>query len=304
MSTGKMHADEVATDVTLVRRLLAAQFPQWADLTIDPVLSSGTDNAMYRLGEEMVVRLPRIGWAVGQVEKEHRWLPRLAPHLPLTIPVPLALGEPGAGYPWHWAVNPWLDGETATAERIADPRHLATGLARFITALRRIDPTDEPPSSSRGVPLATRDASTRAAIAALVDLGMIATDAVTAAWDADSDAAEWHGPPVWTHGDLQTGNLLAVDGRLSSVIDFGCLGVGDPACELAVAWNSLTAATRPVFRAALGEDIDDATWTRGRAWALSIALIALPYYYITNPVLAGISRYAIAEVLADHQRRV
>jgi len=301
-----MHADEVDTDVMLVRRLLATQFPRWADLAIEPIRSSGTDNAMYRLGDDMVVRMPRIGWAVGDVEKEHEWLPRLAPHLPLTIPVPIALGESGEGYPWRWSVNPWLDGETATIERISDPRQMATDLARFISALRGIDlrrePTPEPPISSRGGPLASRDASTRAAIAALEDLGMIDAEAVTAAWDADSDVPEWHGLPVWTHGDLQTGNLLAIDGQLSAVIDFGCLGVGDPACDLAVAWNTLTADTREVFRAAFANDIDDATWARGRGWALSVALIALPYYYVTNPVLAGISRYAIAEVLSDHQR--
>jgi aminoglycoside phosphotransferase (APT) family kinase protein len=301
MPAGKMHVDEVDTDVSLVGRLLAAQCPQWADLPIEPVHSAGTDNALYRLGDDMAVRLPRIHWATEQVDKEHRWLPRLAPLLPLAIPVPLAKGTPGEGYPWHWSVYRWLDGENATLERIADPRQAATELAQFIVALQRIDPTCGPPpgphNSGRGVPLATRDTRTRTSIEALQ--GIIDADAATAAWEAALQAPAWRRPPVWIHGDLQSGNLLAVQGRLSAVIDFGCLGVGDPACDLIVAWNLLSAETRAVFRAALR--VDDATWARGRGWALSVGLIALPYYQSTNPVLAGIARRAIDEALADHQ---
>ncbi len=299
MSAHKMHGDEVDTDPSLVSRLLAAQFPQWADLPITPVRSAGTNNAIYRLGEDMAARLPRIAWATGQVDKEHLWLPRLAPFLPLAIPVPLAKGGPGEGYPWDWSVYRWLEGETATIERIADPAQVARDLARFITALRRIDPVDwpspGPPNSSRGVPLTKRDAETRAAIAALD--GMLDASAVTEAWDAAIQAPGWHDLPVWVHGDLLPGNLLVQQGQLSAVIDFGCLGVGDPACDMMVAWTLLSAQTRNVFRAAL--QVDDATWARGRGWALSFGLIALPYYQITNPVLAGIARRAIDEVLAD-----
>ncbi len=169
MSVGKMHADEVATDVALVRRLLEAQFPQWAGLPIAPCPSSGTDNAIYRLGESLAVRLPRIGWAVGQVEKEHRWLPRLAPHLPLAIPVPLAVGKPAEGYPWHWGVYPWLAGVNATWDHLADPCQAAEDLAGFVVALRQVDAAGGPPpgehNSRRGEPLAARDASARAGIA-------------------------------------------------------------------------------------------------------------------------------------------
>jgi len=301
MSTSKMHADEIETDVQLVSRLLTAQFPQWANLPIKPVTSAGTDNALYRLGEDMVVRLPRIHWAAGQVEKEYRWLPRLAPLLPLAIPVPLAKGKPSEGYPWNWSVCRWLEGENATMERIADPRQAAMELAQFIAALQRIDPTDGPTpgpyNSFRGVPLASRDSQTRTAIASLHSI--LDTDAVTAAWEAALRAPVWQDRPVWIHGDLQSGNLLAQQGRLSAIIDFGCLGVGDPACDYQVAWNLLSNETREVFRAAL--PVDDATWARGRGWALSVGLIALPYYQTTNPVLAGISRRAIDQVLADHR---
>ena len=300
MPAEKMHADEVDTDVALVSRLVAAQFSQWADLQIAPVRSAGTDNALYRLGDEMVVRLPRIHWAVGQVEKEQEWLPRLAPLLPLAIPEPLARGMPAEEYPWEWSVYRWLEGETAIVERITDLGQAAIDVARFIATLQRVDPTNGPPpgeyNSFRGVQLAPRDAETRAAIASLH--GAIDVGAVTAVWEGALEAPAWDGPPVWIHGDLQSGNLLAVHGRLSAVIDFGCLGVGDPACDVMVAWTFLSRETREAFRTALR--VDDATWLRGRGWALSVGLIALPYYQTTNPVLAGIARYAIAEVLADH----
>jgi aminoglycoside phosphotransferase (APT) family kinase protein len=206
---------------------------------------------------------------------------------------------PGEGYPWEWSVHRWLEGEAATTEPISDLRWAATELGEFVVALQRIDATGGPPpgehNSGRGVPLATRDSATRAAIASLP--GVIDVGAASAAWESALRAAEWQGPPVWIHGDLQAGNLLVRQGRLSAVIDFGCLGVGDPACDLTVAWTLLAGESRDAFRAAL--PVDDATWARGRGWALSVGLIALPYYETTNPVLAGIARRAIAEVLAD-----
>jgi aminoglycoside phosphotransferase (APT) family kinase protein len=300
MSTGQMQPDEIHIDESLVRRLVAAQFPRWADLPIEPVPSAGTDNAIYRLGAEMAVRLPRIHWAVGLVDKEQQWLPKLAPHLPLAIPVPIARGNPAVGFPWPWSVCRWLEGENATVDRISDLREAATDLARFIAALQRIDPTGGPPAGPqnffRGVPLADRDPDVRAAIAALG--GTLDTDAVTAAWEAALQAPAWDGPPVWIHGDLMSGNLLVVRGRLSAVIDFGCLGVGDPAADLSVAWNLFSGESREAFRAALG--VDDATWARGRGWALR-SMGALIHYKDTNPVLAGIARRAVDEVLADHQ---
>lgn len=294
-----MHEGELSTDTALVGRLLASQFPHWARLPIVPLASAGTDNALYRLGDDLVVRLPRIDWAVGQAEKERRWLPLLAPRLPLAIPEPLALGAADEGFPWPWSVHRWLTGENATIERLADPVAAATTLARFVTALRTMDSTGGPPpgahNSWRGVHLATRDAETRAAIAACA--GAIDVAAATIAWESALRASAYTGAPKWFHGDLHAGNLLAVRGHLSAVIDFGCLGVGDPACDLMVAWNLFSADARAAFRATLR--VDDATWARGRGWALSVALIALPYYRHSNPVLAGIARHAIAEVLAD-----
>ena len=294
-----MHADEVHTDSDLVRRLLAGQFPHWADLPIRPVPSAGTDNALYRLGDTLTVRMPRIAWAVGQVAKEQHWLPRLAPHLPLAIPVPLAMGEPAEGYPWSWSVCPWIEGENATLDRLADPDQAALDLARFVAALQSIDATDGPSpgahNSGRGVPLAQRDAAVRSAIDRLD--GEVDIDTVTALWDEALRTPLWDRPPVWIHGDLQSGNLLATDGRLSAVIDFGCLGVGDPACELIVAWNLFCADSRATLRQSLA--VDDATWARGRCWALSVALIALPYYLHTNPAIVAASRHTIDQLLAD-----
>lgn len=291
-----MHADEIPTDLPLVRRLLAAQFPEWAALPIEPVSSSGTDNALYRLGADMVVRLPRIHWAVGGVEKDFRWLPMLAPLLPVAIPVPLAKGTPAEGYPWEWGVYPWLEGENPTVDGIADADSLARDAARFVDALQRIDPTGGPPAS-RGAPLATRDEPTREAIEAL--RGVIDVDGAIAAWEAALGAPVWHGPPVWVHSDLLPGNLLVEQGRLSAVIDFGGLGLGDPACDLMVAWTLFSGESRDVFRSALS--VDDATWARGRGHALSWALIFIPYYLNTNPVGVSDARRTIDEVLAEHR---
>lgn len=292
-----MHADEIHTDAHLVARLLAGQFPHWAHLPIQPVASAGTDNALYRLGDDMVVRLPRIHWAVENLNKEYQWLPRLAPLLPVAIPLPLARGAPAEGYPWHWSIYRWLDGENPTIDHHGDSRQLAVDLASFITALQRIDPMGGPPAS-RSEPLATRDEATRAAIEALREA--VDTDAVTAAWEAALEVPPWTGAPVWVHADLAPGNVLLVGQRLGAVIDFSLVGLGDPACDLPVAWNLLPEGARDLFRATL--HVDDATWARGRGWALSIALIQLPYYRDTNPALAASSRHVIREVLTDHQR--
>jgi aminoglycoside phosphotransferase (APT) family kinase protein len=289
-----MHDGEAEIDLALVRRLLAAQLPRWADLPLHRVESSGTDNALYRLGDAMVVRLPRIAAATGPIGKEHAWLPRLGPLLSLPVPVPLARGAPGEGYPWPWSVYGWLEGEAASTVPIADERDAGAALGAFVSALQRIDATGAPRSGSRGVPLAVRDTEVREAIAALGDT--VDAAAVTASWNAALRVPAWHGPPVWIHGDLHAGNLLVRDGRLSAVIDFGCLCAGDPAGDLIGAWMFLTEHGREAFRAAL--PVDDATWERGRGWALSIGLIALPYYRDTNPAFAGIAERAIAETLA------
>ena len=294
----RMHHDEIDSDVDLVRRLLEAQQPPWADLPVERVASTGTDNALYRLGADMVVRLPLRPSSIEPADKEHRWLPALAPHLPLAIPVPLARGEPMGWYPWPWSVYPWLDGEDATTARL-DLRQAACDLARFITALHSLDASGGPTASvanfGRGVPLAERDHDTRRAISAARDL--IDADAVTAAWEAALRVEPWERPRVWVHGDIAAGNLLVREGRLSAVIDWGALGVGDPACDLLVAWELFDADSREVLRNELGAD--DATWARSRGWALSTAIVALPYYQHTNAFMAAQARHKLAVVLGE-----
>jgi aminoglycoside phosphotransferase (APT) family kinase protein len=301
MTSRKMHVDEADIDSPLVRRLLVRQFPRWADLPVERCRSDGTDNAIFRLGDDMAVRLPRVERATGQVEMEHRWLPRLAPLLPLPIPVPLAKGLPAEGYAWPWSIYRWIGGETATVDRVHNQQDAATRLGRFVAAMQRIDladgPIPGPHNSFRGGPLPPRDAPVRHAIAALggaID-GGVATDA----WTAALEAPVWQGQAVWIHGDLQAGNLLAREGKLSAVIDFGTLSTGDPACDVMAAWTYLSAETRGAFRAEL--QVDEATWARARGWALSFGLIALAYYQTTNPGLAGFAQHAVDEVLADHR---
>lgn len=273
-------------DEGLVQRLLTKQFPQWADLPVSPVPRSGMDNATFRLGPDLSVRLPRYERWAGQVEREHRWLPWLASQLPIPISEPLAQGEPAEGYLFPWSVYRWLDGETATTEGLADPHATAKELAAFVRALQRIDPTGGPgpqwSNAFRGVPMGDErdslasEARVRPKIAELN--GVVDTDALTAVWQAALRAPAWDREPVWVHGDLAVGNLLAVDGRLSAIIDFGTLAVGDPAVDVLPAWTFLPAEARNTFRDAL--DVDDATWARGRGWALagSLPVLSDPFF--------------------------
>lgn len=284
-------------DAALVRRLVDTQFPQWAELPLEHVDPAGSDHVIHRLGEEMTVRLPRHAGALGQARKESEWLPRLAPRLPLAVPVPVVVGEPDFGYPWEWAVSRWLDGEVATVETLADSPGAAAELAGFLTALHRFAPHDMPAEGARpdltADGLADRDRATRAAIREAD--GVFDSTALTALWDAALTAPAWDRPPVWFHGDFHTGNLLTLDGRLSAVIDFGGLGVGDPARDLTVAFTSLSAAHRDVFRCTLG--VDDATWTRGRGWAVTTGLNAYTAYAATDPRVAAQTTRQITEAL-------
>lgn len=295
--TDHMDIERLVIDETLVCRLVTTQFPQWADLPVRPVEAGGWDNRIFHLGQHMIVRLPSaLDYAV-QVEKEHRWLPRLAPMLPLPIPEPLAIGQPTDGYPWKWSIYRWIEGETATRERIADLREFATILAQFLIALQRIDPTGGPPPGSqnfyRGGSLATYDVETRQAIAALE--GRIDVEAATKVWEA-ALATTWHGSPVWIHGDVAASNLLVQGGRLSAVIDFGMLGIGDPACDLSVAWTLFEGESREVFRAMLSLDAD--TWARGLGWTLWKALIVAAGLTETNAVEVAQPLHIIDQVIS------
>ncbi|MDI3407031.1 aminoglycoside phosphotransferase family protein [Streptomyces cavernicola] len=295
------HPQAHPIDDALVRRLIAGQFPQWAGLPVERFPSGGTVNAMYRLGEDLAVRLPLGRGGAGDVLLERTWLPRIAPRLPLPVTELLATGGPADGYPWPWSVCRWLAGANPEAGALREPVRLAEDLARFVAAMRSITLTGAP-QAHRGGPLASLDVGTRAAIEELRGIPQegVDCDAVLAVWEEALRAPVWDGPPVWLHGDLMPGNLLVAGGDrggLAGVIDFGCMGVGDPACDLFPAWNLLPAEAREVFRAAL--DVDDATWIRGRARTLSQALIALPYHRTTNPAMARNARHVIRAVLGE-----
>ncbi|GAA2459797.1 aminoglycoside phosphotransferase family protein [Streptomyces macrosporus] len=298
MSTGQVHPDQHPIDDDLVRRLIAGQFPQWTELTVERFPSGGTVNAMYRLGDAMVVRLPLVKGGAKDVSTEQEWLPRLVSRLPTAIPEVLGVGKPAEGYPWPWSVYRWLPGENPEAGALSEPVLLAKDLAGFVAAMRSIT-LPGAPEAYRGGPVASLDASTRAAIEELRGIPQegVDCDAATAVWEDALRAPGWDGPPVWLHADLMPGNLLVDSGRLTAVIDFGCMGVGDPACDLFPAWNLLPAEAREVFRETLG--VDDATWNRGRGRTLSQALIALPYYRRTNPAMAHNARHVIRAVLGE-----
>ncbi|MEU1269672.1 aminoglycoside phosphotransferase family protein [Streptomyces sp. NPDC005799] len=296
MTTGQMHPGLHPVDDDLVRRLITDRFPRWAELPIQRFPSGGTVNAMFRLGEDMVVRLPLVEGGAKDVAREQEWLPRLAPLLPTGVPEVLGAGEPGHGYPWPWSVYRWLPGRNPEAGALAEPGALAGNLAAFVKAMRGVT-LPGAPRAHRGGPLAELDAETRAAVERLrrIPEEGVDCDAVLAVWEDALRAPGWDGSPVWLHADLMPGNLLVDAGRLTAVIDFGCMGMGDPACDLFPAWNLLPAGAREIFREALG--VDAATWRRGRARTLSQAVIALPYYRETNPAMAGNARHVIRAVL-------
>jgi aminoglycoside phosphotransferase (APT) family kinase protein len=287
-----MHADEVEIDEALVRGLLAEQFPEWAHLPLSRVEPAGTANAIFRLGAALSLRLRRRDGPTEPGRKEVDWLPRLAPSLPLEIPVPVAQGRPSGQYPWFWDVYTWVEGETAPVEEIDGIRG-ARDLATFVAALQQVDPAGAP--QGRGIPLNERDKEIR------YWLGRFDGDpAVTVEWERALAAPPWEGPPVWHHGDLDVRNWLVRGGRIRAVIDWGSMGVGDPACDVMVAWKLHSREARDAFREAL--PTDDATWERARGWVLSQAIAALAYYTPeNNPALYHEAQSWLELVLSERE---
>ncbi|MFN0093101.1 MAG: aminoglycoside phosphotransferase family protein [Acidimicrobiales bacterium] len=271
MGIGARPAAEAAIDASLARALLADQHPDLADRELVEA-ASGWDNVLYRVGDDLVARLPRREAAAALVQHEQRWLPELAARLPLPVPVPVRVGRPALGYPWAWSVCRWLPGEPAVFASALDPRRAALALAEFLRALHRPAPPDAPHNPYRGVPLAERAERVLDTVERLgpehVDPGLLAR------WNEWSRAPAWPGPPMWLHGDLHPANLLAADGRLCAVIDFGDLCGGDPAVDLAVAWMLLPPAAHGPL-AEYAAELDAAAWTRARAWALALGLAHL-----------------------------
>lgn len=296
-----MPAAEVEITVGLVRRLLRAQHPDLAGLPVEP-LANGWDNALFRLGDGLVVRLPRRTLGANILVNEQRWLPVLAPRLPLPVPVPVRVGgpAPGEGYPWPWSIVEFLPGVPASSGAPFDPVAAARDLGGFFGALHVAAPADAPANPFRGVPLSARPASFAENLAALA--GQVDRDAVLAAWATALAAPLWSGAPLWLHGDPHPANILLADGRVSGVVDFGDITAGDPACDLSLAWMLLPAASHDEFRTAYGAAgngaISDATWARGRGWALRLALVFLAWS-ADNPQLHEVGRRTLAAVLSS-----
>jgi aminoglycoside phosphotransferase (APT) family kinase protein len=308
-----MPAAELEITVDLVRGLLAAQHPDLAGLPVEP-LANGWDNTLFLLGEELVARLPRRTLGASIVLNEQRWLPSLAPRLPLPVPVPVRTGLPGEGYPWPWSIVAFLPGTPASDGPPFDPRRAAADLGGFFGALHAPAPPDAPANPYRGVPLARRADNFERNLATVVgqagqadraDRGdqadRVDRDAVQSAWAAALAVPVWDGAPVWLHGDPHPANILVRDGRVSGVLDFGDITAGDPATDLSLAWMLLTATCHDLFRAAYAEaggaPITDATWARGRGWALNLAIVFLAWS-ADNPRLHAVGRRTLAAVLA------
>jgi aminoglycoside phosphotransferase (APT) family kinase protein len=289
----------IAVDAEQVRRLVEEQFPRWSDLPVEPLANGGWDNWTFRLGAGMLVRLPSAAEYALAVDKEHRWLPALAPRLPLPIPAPLGKGKPGAGYPYPWSIYRWIDGQPATADRIADPVRFAVDLAGFLAALQSIETADGPRPGKhnwfRGGTLRTYDGEAQSALAALKE--HVNTGLARQVWNS-ALGARWDGAERWFHGDVAEGNLLLNDGQLAAVIDFGTCGVGDPACDLAIAWTLLTADGRQTFRERLS--VGAAAWARGRGWALWKTLAACASTVGATNEEAASAQGVLGEIFSDY----
>jgi aminoglycoside phosphotransferase (APT) family kinase protein len=282
-----------------VQSLLKSQCPHLANLPLRPIISSGTDNALFRLGDEYVVRLPRVEWMPGSIDKninkEYEWVPKIARLLTIPISEPLFRGAPSESYPLLWTVTKWNEGYNPHFEKNNEYEMLAKDLATFLNELHEIV-LPNGPYSRRGVSLKEVDTETRKALSELES--EIDIQSVTHLWNQLSNVSAWCNEPVWVHGDFLPGNILIQNNRLSAVIDFSDVGIGDPACDLVISWALFNAHSRNTFRKNLN-NIDDNTWERGRGWALSIALIMLPYYKNTNPTLAELARKIINNVGCD-----
>ncbi|MGO4597639.1 aminoglycoside phosphotransferase family protein [Terrabacter sp. 2RAF25] len=296
MPPARMHEDELVVDEHLVRRLVAGQLPHLAHLPVRRFASTGTVNAIIRLGDDLYARLPRVAAWADDLVKELEWLPRLAPALPLTVPEPVAVGRPTDAFPHPWAIFRWVPGSPYAVGAV-DEVTAARRLAGFVSALREVAVPVQAPAGGRR-PLAELDAATRDALERSRHL--VDADAALAAWDRARQAPAFdplESRRVWLHGDLLPPNVLVNGGHLAAVLDFGSLGVGDPAADAIAAWTMFTRAGRTAYREALG--VDDATWERARGYALTQAALIVPYYEHSNPDFSAMARRTIAMVLED-----
>jgi len=294
-----MTDDALTINVNLVQQLVTSQFPDWSDLPITEVHPNGWDNRTFRLGDRMSVRLPSAERYSLQVDKEQKWLPILSEKLPLPVPIPLAKGKPNHNYPYNWSIYEWIHGDTATSERIDDMPKFATALGAFLTALRRVNTTGGPGPGPghRGGDLNVYSNQTRQAIEILRLESNLDTELLAEVWDT-AVASKWVNPPVWVHGDISSGNILVKSGEIAAVIDFGSTAIGDPACDLSIAWTMFDQDSRDAFRISM--DLDDDTWARGRGWTLWKSLIILSGLDKTNTVEGKRSLETVYQILNDN----
>lgn len=288
----KMHEDELDVDETLVRKLLSSQHPEWARLSLTPIRSSGSDHALFRLGDDYVIRLPRVGWATQGINKEYEWVPKIAQNLTIPVSKPIFKGQPESYYPHFWIVHAWNDGHNPEFEQNDEYLELVKELAAFLNEFHDIKLIGGP-ASRRGVPLKNLSEETLTSLNQLDD--EVDKNYFTELWNYLVCIPNWERAPVWVHGDFLPGNILVENNHLTAVIDFSDVGIGDPACDLVIAWSLLNKKSREVFKNYL-KNIDENTWERGRGWALSIALIMLPYYMDTNPYYALLAKRMIKAV--------
>ena len=292
MEVQKLHKNEVCIDARLVKSLLESQFEQWSQQPLSFVPHCGTCNVIYRIGDDLCVRLPRQPRDALCLEKELEWLPVLSSHLSLEVPRPIARGVPGSGYPFVWAVYKWLEGESFDAQEFGSRTSTAETLAKFVTELQMID-TTHAPKSDRDAALDANDSTVYQAIESLdKDFDR---DTVRFAWDASVQVPSWEGDDVWIHCDLLPTNILVKDNQLIAVIDFGLVGVGDPAVDIIPAWSTLRGKASQTFRSAL--KIDDVIWARARGLALRQALRIIPYYRASHPNFSALACRTVKEVL-------
>ena len=302
MTTRAKPAAEVTIDTSVVRALLQEQHADLAHLSLIEV-DEGWDNKLFRLGQDLAVRIPRRAASAALIEHEQRWLPRLSPRLPLPVPAPLRVGRPGSGFPWSWSVVRWFPGQSAL---LTPPRDVeattattAVALGRFLRALHQPAPEDAPHNPWRGVPLSARAKTMQDNLQQLD--GLVDHGAVLDLWERVLSTPPWSEPPLWIHGDLHPGNLLVSDGRLSAVIDFGDLAAGDPATDLSVAWMLLPSSARQAFLTSARDELDpldDHTLMRARGWALALGLAFLANSR-DNEAMSALGRATIDNALSD-----
>ncbi|MDO8953640.1 MAG: aminoglycoside phosphotransferase family protein [Gammaproteobacteria bacterium] len=297
--TPEEHKLEITTQI--VTTLIAEQFPQFAHLQIKPVDHGGNDNRTFRLGNEMSIRLPSAEEYVSQVQKEQKWLPKIASHLPLPIPQPIAMGVPSVDYPWNWSIYKWLEGKSANSleHSDADLETIAMQLAQFLSDFHKLNTAGAPAPGLhnwwRAAHTSIYDAETRFLIDKLK--GFINADDSRSLWQRALNS-KWDRDPVWVHGDVASGNLLVKENRLSAVIDFGCMGIGDPACDLTIAWTFFRGKSRGIFKENL--HLDEETWARARGWAMWKALYTISELENKSGTALAKQQQIIDAVMMEH----